>query len=185
MNIKTRPFTDAEIVTLLRESPQPYRSIFSIAYITALRISDLVNLPGQSLSGPFNIIERKTAKTNVIHPSTFLLSNWNYLLTHYPGKYLLPYRDTSTYRKAIQRICADLDIPIWRVGFHSIRKTAATTLYHNLGFVAATKLLNHSKPSTTLAYLEEDAIEVNNILEASAIGIQLANMRNDENGRPI
>ena len=74
MNIKTRPFTDAEIVILLKDSPQPYRAIFTIAYLTALRISDLVMLPGRPLDGPISLVERKTGKSNVIQPSTLLIS---------------------------------------------------------------------------------------------------------------
>ena len=45
MNIKTRPFTQDEFQKLLWVAPDPWRSIFQIAYLTGLRISDLLEIP--------------------------------------------------------------------------------------------------------------------------------------------
>ena len=167
MNIRTRPFTEAEIQKLIWEAREPWRSIFTLAFLTGLRISDLLLLPSVPVGNSFHIIEKKTHRNLKIIVTPGIKKAWDTLLLYSVDGFLLPFRDPSTYRKSVYRHCVKCFIPTDRVAFHSIRKSCATAIYHNHGFMAANKHLNHSKLSTTLHYIEDDSVKVANALEAS------------------
>jgi len=167
MNIKTRPLQQAEFQTLIFSTPQPWKSIFMLAYCTAYRVSDLLSLKRTPCPKVVQLVEKKTKRQNVIVPHSQLIESWNYLYSYHDGEYLIPFRDPSTFRKSLVSWCKKCGIDTTRVAFHSIRKTTATTLYKNLGFIAASHFLNHAKLSTTLSYIEMDAVEVGSILESS------------------
>ena len=171
MNVKTRPFTPAEIQLLISYSPSPWKEIYTVAYCTALRVSDIINLPPVQNPHGLTVKEKKTGHLKTIHASPALLRAWDYLIRKNCGPFLISFRDSSTFRKAIQRHCRDLGISVDRVAFHSLRKTAATSIYHNFGLMAANQWLGHTKMSTTMKYIEEDSILIANSLD---ISIQLA-----------
>ena len=167
MNIKTRPLSQAEFQRLLAETPNPWKSIFTLAYCSGLRISDLLSLKRLPIGYDITLYEKKTHRKNTIPINPPMREAWMFLYNFHDGEYLLPFRDTSTYRKALVRFCKRSNISPYRIAFHSIRKTTATTIYQSLGFVAASRFLNHAKLTTTMHYIELDAIEVSNLLESS------------------
>ena len=179
MNIKTRPLSQSELLLLFGFSSPTWKAIFTIAYITALRVSDLINLTFDNIVGDrLEVVEQKTGKSKsiVIGPSLRMaLDYFSKPATRiqfsrmYSGdreNHLLPFSDPSSYRKAIVRYCALARIPLDRIAFHSLRKTAATAIAQNIGIIAANQFLGHSKLSTTMDYVEINSIEVSNLLEA-------------------
>lgn len=181
MNIKTRPLTLCEYQKLVLASPPTWAHIFQLGFITAMRLSDLINLKWSDISNSINIVEGKTQKQRKIIIGHQLHSSLDYFRD--PGirfqyrkfygqgreNYVLPFKDPSGYRKALVRCCAFAQIDLGRIAFHSLRKTAATQISQNLGVIAASNYLNHTKLSTTMLYIEEDAIEVSSLLESSAM----------------
>lgn len=167
MNIKTRPFTPAEFQTLIFSTPQPWKSIYLMAFNTGLRISDLLALKRKPCPQVIDIIEQKTHRRNTIKVTPNIREAWDYLFNYHTGYYLFPYNDISTYRKALVRHCRKCGINTDRIAFHSIRKTTATSIYRSLGFAAASQFLNHAKLSTTMHYIEMDAVEIGSALDAT------------------
>lgn len=165
MNIKTRPLTQAEFQTLIWNTPNPWKSIFMLAYSTGLRISDLLLLEKKPCPPVLSVKEKKTGNRVTFKVSDSIRDSWNYLYSGPWEKYLLPHRDVSTYRKALVRYCTLANIDTSRVAFHSIRKTTATTIFKSLGFMAANQFLGHVKQSTTMKYIEIDQVEIANALD--------------------
>lgn len=180
MNIKTRPLTQTEMHNLLEVSPVDWRHIFRLAYTTALRVGDMINLDATMPKKEIIVIEQKTKKTKRIIVGPAIEAAYKYFLNpEYRasiGKYnasrrgkLLPFGDSSSYRKAAIRYAAYAMIDLNRISFHSFRKTAATEITKNLGIFAAQKFLNHSRIATTMLYIDQDAIEVSSLLEAASL----------------
>ena len=169
MNIKTRPFTQDEFQKLLWVAPDPWRSIFQIAYLTGLRISDLLEIPYSEPPIILRITEKKTGTIRKIDVNLALRTCWNNLLSYSSGVYLFPYRDASSYRKAIYRYCLKAQINLDRIAFHSIRKTCATDIYNRFGLVPAFQFLGHKRITTTMEYIEVSALEINNLLELTTL----------------
>ena len=167
MNIKTRPFLPAEFQALIFATPNPWKSIYLLAYCTGLRISDLLQLERKPCPDLIQLKEQKTKRKNVIVVTPQIRDAWDYLYHSHDGQFLIQFRDPSTFRKSLVRHCQRCGISTTRIAFHSIRKTTATALYLSLGFVAASHFLNHSKLQTTLNYIELDAVKVGSALEAS------------------
>jgi len=167
MNIKTRPFLPSEFQALIFATPNPWKSIYLLAYCTGLRVSDLLQLKNEPCPDLLAIHEQKTKRKNVIVVTPQIRDAWDSLHRSNDGQYLIKFRDPSTFRKSLVRHCKKCGISTVRVAFHSIRKTTATSLYLSLGFVAASHFLNHSKLQTTLNYIELDAVQVGSALEAS------------------
>lgn len=165
MNIKTRPLTQAEFQTLIWNTPNPWRSVFMLAYSTGLRISDLLRLEKKPCPPVLYVKEKKTGNKVSFKVTPSIKEAWDYLANQPGDTWLLQNRDPSTYRKALVRYCRLAGIDTSRVAFHSIRKTTATTIYKSLGFLAANQYLGHVKQSTTLKYIELDQVEIGSILE--------------------
>ena len=165
MNVKTRPFELAEFARILDICGLEWRSIYSLAFLTAFRISDLLLLPNCDVSDIPPMNEQKTGSPIRLIKSPSFITHWNVLRRFASGQYLLRRRDPSTYRKSLQNHCIIADVPLNRVAFHSIRKTAANSVYRSQGFMAANQLLNHRKLNTTLFYLNEESVEVDHILD--------------------
>lgn len=189
MNIKTRPFTQKEIHSLFEVAPVDWRHIFRLAYVTALRVSDLINLDAKDPGIELSVIEGKTKKQKKIIVGPVVRSAFDFFLNpEYRksiDKYestrkdkLLPFGDSSTYRKATTRYAAYAMIDLNRISFHSFRKTAATEITKNLGIFAAQKFLNHSRITTTMLYIDQDAIEVSSLLEACNLLKEAENEQN-------
>lgn len=169
MNIKTRPFTEGELQALLLHSPEPWRSIFHLAYATGLRISDLLQIPYSIGQSSISIVEKKTGTERRIRITPSIAYDIQTIQNHGPWhvrKYLLPCRDISTYRKAIVRYAAMAKINLDRIAFHSLRKTCATHISENIGIIAANQFLAHKSLTTTMRYIEQDTIVVSDFLEA-------------------
>lgn len=173
MNIKTRPFTQEEFQKLLWVSPEPWRSIFHLAYLTGLRISDLLLLRSGSVPQRIIITEKKTGNVRNIQVNPSIITAWNRISAYSTNEYLLPFRDQSSYRKAIYRYSAAAQIPLDRLAFHSIRKTTATQICNSMGIVAAYQFLGHKRISTTMKYIEMDALEIGGVLEALQVQKEL------------
>lgn len=180
MNIKTRPLSQSELQKLLTFADPTWSNIFRIAYLTAFRVGDLIRLTWNNVTPThIEILEEKTGKSKRVPIGPALKQALAYFdqpaiedkfHNSYLGRptHVLPFRDASTYRKALVRFCALAQIDLSRVSFHSIRKTAATAISDNIGIIAASQFLNHSKLSTTMSYIEVDAVEVSSFLEASS-----------------
>lgn len=180
MNIKTRPFTQVEIRSLFDVAPIYWRHIFRLAYVTALRVSDLIALHAVDPGAEITIIEGKTKKLKkiIVGPAVkaaydyFMNPDYRLSIAKYQSTregMLLPFGDPSSYRKATIRYASYAMIDLNRISFHSFRKTAATEITKNLGIFAAQKFLNHSRLATTLLYIDQDAIEVSSLLEACSL----------------
>lgn len=180
MNIKTRPFTLQEIHALFAVSPTAWRHIFKLAYVTALRVGDIINLDAKFPELEMSIVEQKTGKSKKIISGPAVKAAYEFFMnpayrksiTKYQTtrkNKLLPFGSASTYRKATARYAAFAMIDLDRISFHSFRKTAATEITKNIGIFAAQKFLNHSRLSTTMLYIDQDAIEVSSLLEAASL----------------
>lgn len=169
MNIKTRPFTVGELQALLLHSPEPWRSIFHLAYATGLRISDLLQIPYSTGHSSISVVEKKTGIERQIRITPSIAYDIQTIQNHGTlrvRKYLLPCRDVSSYRKAIVRYAALAKIDLDRIAFHSLRKTCATHISENIGVIAANQFLAHKSLNTTMRYIEQDVIVVSDFLEA-------------------
>lgn len=180
MNVKTRPFTQGELQALFNVTPVNWRHVFKLAYVTALRVSDLINLEAKDPGFELIVTEGKTKKQKKVLVGPAVRAAYDYFLnpdvrasidkykTTRKGM-LLPFGDSSTFRKATIRYASYAMIDLYRISFHSFRKTAATEITKNLGIFAAQKFLNHSRLSTTMLYIDQDAIEVSSLLEAASL----------------
>lgn len=177
MNITTRPLTQDEAVRLLSSTPSPWTHIFSFSIRTGLRLGDIIRLRISDI-GPssISIIEEKTGKPKTIKLTDPIRNdiaffrnpkNREALGMYYEKRpdHVFPYGDPSTYRKALIRYCILAMIDLDRVSFHSLRKTAATIIFNELGISHASQFLGHSRVSTTMRYIEIDQVEISSIMD--------------------
>lgn len=169
---KTRPLTADETARLIRVLPIYWKHVIVINLATGLRISDLLQLK-RDLSFPvFRITERKTGKIRQIKIPDWAFDSWLYLRENADiDGYLLVFRNSSTYRRAIKRFCLLAKIDPFSVSWHSIRKTVANIVCSQKGIQSAQLLLNHSNPETTKAYLDDESTLVSNMVTDAMRGI--------------
>lgn len=158
---KTRGMTDQELrdfwaVFDLRDKIDwYYYHVFRLQYLTALRISDMLQLTKSEVKNKhFNIQELKTRKIREVYlcDEAFVLANQLAELTDY---YLLTARDSSTYRRSVKKYAGRAGIDTDRISTHSMRKSIANKIALIKGLKVASKLLNHSKLDTTEKYLDD------------------------------
>ena len=158
---KTRGMTDQElrdfwaVFDLRNKTDWYYYHVFRLQYLTALRVSDMLMLSKYDVRNKhFNIQELKTRKVREVYlcDEAFTLANQLASLTDY---YLLTVRDSSSYRRAIKNYARKAGIDADRISTHSMRKSIANKIALLKGVKVASKLLNHSKLSTTEKYLDD------------------------------
>lgn len=158
---KTRGMTDQElrefwgVFDLRNKKDWYYYHVFRLQYLTALRISDMLMLSKYDVKNKhFNIQEIKTRKIREVYlcEEAFGLANQLASLTEY---YLLTNRDDSVYRRNIKEYAKKAGIDADRISTHSMRKSIANRIALIKGVKVASKLLSHSKMSTTEKYLDD------------------------------
>ncbi len=177
---KTRILSDSEIrdfflsFELSKPVDRYYYQVFRLQFLTALRISDLMELENEQISKHFLIEEKKTIKSKkknkkrevYLCDEAFALANNLAERSRKKGKKkLLTKKDDSSYRRAVKVYCNKAKINPDRVSTHSFRKTMANNVALLKGAKAASKLLNHSNMATTEKYLDESQITIQNAID--------------------
>jgi integrase len=142
-------------------------TLFVLGINSGLRISDLLNLQitdVTSSSGKLNdrleILEQKTGKTKEFPlSSTAKKALLEYISINKPTSFLFPSRkgDSAIDRRHAWRIISEaahaVGIP-GRIGTHTLRKTFGYWAFQQgTDITRIQKLLNHSSPAVTLAYI--------------------------------
>lgn len=155
-------------------------SLFVLGINSGLRISDLLDLkivditnPAGKINDRLEILEQKTGKTKEFPLSTTAKKALQeYISTNNPTGWLFPSRkgDNPIDRRHAWRIISEaahaVGIP-GRIGTHTLRKTFGYWAFKNgADITRIQKLLNHSSPAITLAYIgitkeELDAVYLN------------------------
>lgn len=155
------------------------RWLAELTALWALRISDLLSITTQQIDdafevGEFTIIESKTQKRKVITLTPHAIKLLNEMRIQYPKhQYLFESRYGGS-RKPLSRKTAwrwmsevEVDVIKWRrscgrlggvnLGTHSLRKSGSR-LRQQAGVTLEElqQLLNHSKPETTINYLDNN-----------------------------
>lgn len=139
-----------------------YSDIWHFGLQVALRISDLLTVTmADALSGKLKIVEGKTGKTRVIPLNEKALSIARRRATNHPDAiYLFQVNSNRAKDKPVSRVAVaqafkavgdELGI---HLGTHSMRKTRGWVM-HNAGISIEMicKVLNHSSPAITMAYI--------------------------------
>lgn len=150
-----RPLTAEQVDTLLREAPEPWRTMYHIAYLTGARSGELWAMEGRDLtygrSGPELLIHGKGRKEWTIpcHPKAAELiegfGTLGRLWPQYGSPAALSSRASNEMRKVIGG----------RANMHSLRHTFATRLLESTGnLVTVQKLLRHASIASTMQYVD-------------------------------
>lgn len=147
-----------------------HRTIIAVAYVCALRVSELINLQWKHISRAervIYIINSKGGKDRIVPLTDTLIS----LLEHYWKIY-----KTQTYIFAGQdwrqqyspascnKIVKQVFGPTYR--FHSLRKSSATHRYELGDDLAKIQdLLGHVKEDTTRTYIDTSALSINHLTD--------------------
>ena len=181
VSTKTRILSDEELklffesFKLEKKTDWYYYHVFRLQYLTALRISDLMRLKTfQVNSKHFFIKEKKTGKRREVYlcDEAFTLSqNLRKKAETACSECILTKKNDSSYRRAIKLYCIKAKINPDRVSTHSFRKTIANKISILKGPKAASKLLNHSKMSTTEMYLDGSQQSIESAIDLVSGGI--------------
>lgn len=136
-----------------------YGVILTLGFSSGLRISDVLNLTVQDINSTnrITIHEKKTGKRKSFilkNEIAELIRDWakkceNYLFIGQKGAKL----GRSAVYRVIKRGCRELGIEN-NIATHSLRKSLAFHIYKQTkDIVLVQRLLNHSNPSTSLAYI--------------------------------
>lgn len=165
--------------TLVAESTKRGNEIFTdvadiwrLGFYTARRVSDIIAMRWEDVKeGVWSLTEQKTGK--VIHlplPENVLaiLNNrkgnnavWVFGSRKYRNKHISRQAVENALLRVREVLKARGELPDGCYSMHSTRKASATIVYRQTKDVLkAMKFLNHSKPETTLKYLElNDAVD--------------------------
>ena len=165
--------------TLVAESAKRGNEIFTdvadiwrLGFYTARRVSDIIAMRWEDVKdGVWTLTEQKTGK--VIHlplPENVLaiLNNrkgnndvWVFGSRKYRNKHISRQAVENALLRVREVLKAKGELPDGCYSMHSTRKASATIVYRQTKDVLkAMKFLNHSKPETTLRYLElNDAVD--------------------------
>lgn len=155
------------------------RWIAELTALWALRISDLLSITTIQIDDSFNtgefiIIESKTKKRKVITLTPHAIKLLNEIRTKYPHNVYLFESRYGGKRKPISRktvwrwMCeVEPDVIKWRrscgrlggvnLGTHSLRKSGSRLRQQaGVSLEELQQLLNHSKPETTINYLDNN-----------------------------
>jgi len=166
------------------------RWIGELTALWALRISDLLAIKTKQIdqsfnTGEFKVIEGKTKKHKVITLTPHAIKILNDMRSKYPNDLYLFESRFGDARKPISRktvwrwMCeVEIDVIKWRrsigrlggvnLGTHSLRKSGSR-LRQQAGVTLEEiqQLLNHSKPSTTINYIDNNEQD---LVDTFAIG---------------
>jgi integrase len=149
-----RPLSQEQVDKLFKEAPQPWNTMFRIAYLTGARASELWAMQGQDLThgryGPELLIHGKGRKdwTVPCHPKAAeLIESFGTLGRLWDIKSSAQL--SSSGSRAMQRILGP------HVSLHCLRHTFATRLMEATGnVVTVQRLLRHENLSSTMVYVE-------------------------------
>jgi integrase len=165
--------------TLERNRGLKARWLAELTALWALRISDLLaiktkQIDGSFDTGQFTIIETKTKKTKEITLSHYAIKLLDLMRATYPNDIYLFESSYGGGRKPLSRITAwrwmcevEKEVIKWRrscgilggtnLGTHTLRKSGSR-LRQQAGVTLEEiqQLLNHSKPETTINYLDNN-----------------------------
>ena len=142
-------------------------ALFTLGINSGLRISDLLKLPTEEvldqkgkIKDRLELHEQKTGKIKEFPLSASVKKALEeYLSTAPPGEWLFPSRkggrplDRRQAWRILSEAAAAVGIP-GRIGTHTLRKTFGYWAFKQGGDITRIqKLLNHSSPGTTLAYI--------------------------------
>lgn len=163
-----RPLSDEQLQRLFRESVEPWRTMFRIAFLTGARSGELLVMSGSDLTqgynGPEILMHGKGGKDVVIpcHPTAArLIEGFGTLGRLWPqfGSNVYLSRAGSVYLRSI--------VGGEHHSMHSLRHTMATRLLEATGDITIVqKVLRHESVSSTMIYAEvasskrRDAIEL-------------------------
>ncbi|EFH1083625.1 tyrosine-type recombinase/integrase [Escherichia coli] len=146
--------------------------VWRIGFYTARRVSDIIGMKWEDVKdGVWTLTEQKTGK--VIHlplPEKMLaiLNNrrgnndgWVFQSRRHRNKHISRQAVENALLRVREVLKARGELPDGCYSMHSTRKASATIVYRQTKDVLkAMKFLNHSKPETTLKYLElNDAVD--------------------------
>ncbi|WP_273860679.1 tyrosine-type recombinase/integrase [Photobacterium sp. GSS17] len=157
---------------LKRHYGKQFAQMWVFGINTALRVSDVLTIrPHDVKNGILYVNEKKTKKSHRIVLNKAALAIYQEILKEYPDtEYLFQSRGNrgkgsgkplarQSVWKAFEEIGQMLDI---KLGTHSMRKTRGYHMYKKtLDIARVQKMLNHSSPATTMAYigLDQDQID--------------------------
>ena len=154
-----RPLTQEQVDTALREGPEPWRTMWHIAYLTGARSGELWAMEGQDLtygrSGAELLIHGKGKKEWSIpcHPRAAALieefGTLGRLWPQYASPGALSSRASFELRRTLKVTAAS------GINMHSLRHTFATRLLESTqNVVTVQKLLRHANIESTLIYVD-------------------------------
>lgn len=139
------------------------RLVCRVMLYTGLRISDVVELPRDTVRGSFTITEKKTGKCRRVRLSRALVedvlessngSPWAFPSPTNPAKH----RTRQAVWKDIKRAQRAFRLPI-NAAPHSMRKVYAVELMHKYGDIdRVRRALNHDHYDTTILYAMADQL---------------------------
>ncbi|MBN3964317.1 tyrosine-type recombinase/integrase [Pseudomonas gregormendelii] len=146
-----------------------YADIWRFGVNTALRISDLLSLPFADVKGDkLVIVESKTGKSRTIHLNSSAKAIIERRMKAHPDHAFLFQVDSNRAKnKPVSRVAVatafkavgdELGI---QLGTHSMRKTRGWLMYSaGVSIEMICKVLNHSSPAVTMAYIGITQAEV-------------------------
>lgn len=171
-DILTRPLDKMELSQILQDAKPYWHACILIGFATGLRLVDLLNLTKDLPLPRFHIIEQKTGKSKTVLLPTWALDDWNFLKAQSPNcAFLFSIRDKSSYRKTIKTLAKKSGVNPSGVAWHSLRKTIANMICERSGISQAQIFLNHSSAKTTLHYLSNDIITLEQIYQSFPNGL--------------
>ncbi|MEB2517382.1 tyrosine-type recombinase/integrase [Pseudomonas sp. YuFO20] len=175
MNIVEAVKTEGEAETISRKLTKNargnslYADIWRFGVNTALRISDLLSLTFEDVQGDRLVIkEGKTGKTRVIDLNSSVKSIVGRRRAAHPSHtYLFEVDSNRAKGKSVSRVSvanafkAVGDEMCLQLGTHSMRKTRGWLMYNGgVSIEKICKVLNHSTPAVTMAYIGITQAEV-------------------------
>ena len=163
---------DAESMKRGNEVFADVADVWRMGFYTARRVSDIIGMKWEDIKeGVWSLTEQKTGK--IIHlplPEKVLAilnkrrgggSAWVFQSRKYRAKHISRQTVESALLRVREILTARGELSDGCYSMHSTRKASATAVYRaTKDVLKAMKFLNHSKPETTLKYLElNDAVD--------------------------
>mgnify|MGYP000162122356 CR=1 FL=1 len=164
---------------LTKHKSQQFADVWNLGINLALRISDLLELKFDDLTGTHvTVIEKKTKKPRTIKLNDKAKAIIERLRSENPNDVFL-FQSKSRNMKAVNAITRQAvgkafseigEMVSVHLSTHSMRKTRGYHVYkqtNNLALVM--KMLNHSSPSVTLRYIGIDQEELDSISDSISL----------------